>query len=88
MSAIVTDIVVHKHFADQSDAISWFDLHTSVAPPVPRANWNHVEGGKIASHGSTAPDEASGTRAGHERHAVHRSARQSELAEGILLMNC
>lgn len=53
MSEIVTDIVVHKHLADQSDAISWFDLHTSVAPPVPTANWSHVEGGKIASHGST-----------------------------------
>ena len=34
MSKIVTDIVVHKQ-------------HTTVAPPVPTANWSHVENGKI-----------------------------------------
>jgi SnoaL-like protein len=47
MSAIVTDIVVHKRLADDTDALTWFDLHTSVAPPVATANWSHVEGGKI-----------------------------------------
>jgi hypothetical protein len=47
MSEIVTDIVVHKRLADDTDAITWFDLHTSVAPPVATANWSHVENGKI-----------------------------------------
>jgi hypothetical protein len=47
MSAIMTDIVVHKVFVDGADVVTWFDLHTSVADPVPTANWSHVEGGKI-----------------------------------------
>jgi hypothetical protein len=47
MSQIMTDIVVRKRLADDTDAITWFDLHTSVAPPVPTANWSHVEDGKI-----------------------------------------
>jgi hypothetical protein len=47
LSEIVTDIVVHKRLADESDALTWFDLHTSVAPPVPTANWSHAEAGKI-----------------------------------------
>jgi len=45
---ITTELVIHKVLADDEDAISWFDLHTSVAPPVPVANWCHVENGKIA----------------------------------------
>jgi SnoaL-like domain len=47
MSEIVTDIVVHKRLADATDALTWFDLHTSVAPPVPTVNWSHAEDGKI-----------------------------------------
>lgn len=47
MSQIVTDIVVHEQLADETDVITWFDLHTTVAPPVPTANWSHVEDGKI-----------------------------------------
>jgi hypothetical protein len=47
MSRIVTDIVVQKRFADEPDFLTWFDLHTSVAPPCPTANWSHVENGKI-----------------------------------------
>ena len=47
LSQIVTDIVVRKQLADETDVITWFDLHTTVAPPVPTANWSHVEAGKI-----------------------------------------
>ena len=47
MSQIVTDIVVHKRLADDTDVITWFDLHTSVAAPIPTANWSRVEAGKI-----------------------------------------
>lgn len=47
MSKIVTDIVVQEQLADDTDVITWFDLHTTVAPPVPTANWSHVENGKI-----------------------------------------
>ena len=47
MSRIVTDIAVQKRFVDGPDVLTWFDLHTSVAPPCPTANWSHVENGKI-----------------------------------------
>ena len=49
MSAIVTDIVLHKRFVEGPDVLSWFDLHTSIAPPCPTANWSHVEGGRITA---------------------------------------
>jgi hypothetical protein len=47
MSRILTDIAVQKRFVDGPDVLTWFDLHTSVAPPCPTANWSHVENGKI-----------------------------------------
>ena len=47
MSQIVTDIVIHKMVVDGPDVLTWFDLHTTVAPPSPTANWSHVEDGKI-----------------------------------------
>jgi SnoaL-like domain len=49
LAEIVTDIVVHEQLADDTDVITWFDLHTTVAPPVPTANWSHVEAGQITS---------------------------------------
>jgi ketosteroid isomerase-like protein len=48
MSKITTDIVVERMVADGSDVLTWFALHTSVAPPTPVANWIHVEDGLIA----------------------------------------
>jgi len=47
MAQIITDIVIHKIFVDGPDVLTWFDLHTSVAPPCPTANWSHTENGKI-----------------------------------------
>src|SRR2546430_13479522 len=29
--------------------LTWCDLHTSIAPPAPTANWSHIEDGKIAA---------------------------------------
>jgi hypothetical protein len=49
MAKIMTDIVVHKRFVDGPDVLTWFDLHTLVAPPAPTANWSHVEDGKITA---------------------------------------
>ena len=49
MSQIMTDVVIHKTFVDGPDIVTWFDLHTSVAPPAPTANWSHVENGKITT---------------------------------------
>jgi hypothetical protein len=47
LSQVKTDIVVHKVFVDGPDVVTWYDLHTKVAPPAPVAEWSHVEGGKI-----------------------------------------
>ena len=47
MSALVTDVVVQKRFVDGPDVLTWFELHTSAADPVPTANWSPVEAGKI-----------------------------------------
>jgi hypothetical protein len=47
MSQMVTDIVVRQRFVAGPDVLTWFDLHTSVAPPCPTANWSHIENGKI-----------------------------------------
>ncbi len=47
MLRIVTSIEVLARVADEHDVITWFELHTSVAPPAPTANWSHVEHGQI-----------------------------------------
>ena len=49
LSNVVTDIAVRKMFVDGPDVVTWFDLHTTVAPPCPTANWSHVQDGKIAA---------------------------------------
>jgi hypothetical protein len=49
LSQIKSDLVVQKAFVDGPDVLTWFDLHTTVASPVPVANWIHVEDGKITS---------------------------------------
>jgi ketosteroid isomerase-like protein len=46
---LLTDVVVHRRFVDGDDVLTWFDLHTAVAPPAPTANWMHVEDGRIAA---------------------------------------
>jgi SnoaL-like domain len=47
MSQIMTGITVHKTFVDGPDVLTWFDLHTTQAEPLPTVNWRHVEDGKI-----------------------------------------
>ena len=47
MVRITSDIVIQKVFVDGPDVLTWYDLHTTVADPVPVANWVHVEKGKI-----------------------------------------
>lgn len=47
MAKILDDVVVQHVFVDGPDVLTWFDLHTTVAPPAPTANWQHVEDGRI-----------------------------------------
>lgn len=49
MAEILTDLVVRHRFVDGPEVLTWFDLHTTLAPPVPAANWSHVENGKITT---------------------------------------
>ena len=49
MAQIITDIAIQKRFVDDADVLTWFDVHTSVAPPAPTANWSHVEDGRITA---------------------------------------
>ncbi|MDQ3151257.1 MAG: nuclear transport factor 2 family protein [Actinomycetota bacterium] len=49
MAQIMTDIVIHKTFVSGPDVVTWFDLHTTLAPPCPTANWSHTENGKITT---------------------------------------
>jgi hypothetical protein len=49
LSQIKSEIVIEKFFVDGPDVLTWYDLHTTVASPVPVANWLHVEDGKITS---------------------------------------
>jgi len=47
LAQVTTDIVVQKRWVEGPDVLTWFELHTNVAPPMPVANWSHVEDGKI-----------------------------------------
>ena len=48
LAQIMTGIEVREVFAAGSDdVLTWYDMLTSVADPVPVANWMHVENGKI-----------------------------------------
>lgn len=47
LGRVLTRIEVLARLADDADVITWFNLHTSVAPPAETANWTHVENGRI-----------------------------------------
>lgn len=49
LAEIITDIVVQHVFVDGPDVLTWYDLHTRVAPPAPTANWSHIEDSKITT---------------------------------------
>ena len=47
LATIMTSIEVQKVFSAGPDVLTWYDMTTTVADPVPVANWIHVEHGKI-----------------------------------------
>ncbi len=47
LSQVKTDIILHRCIADGPDVITWYDLHTRIAPPAPVAEWSRVDNGKI-----------------------------------------
>lgn len=49
LAKIISGIVVVQQVATGPDVMTWYELHTTVAPPCPTVNWSHVEGGKITA---------------------------------------
>jgi len=47
LAQIMTGIEVRKVFSAGSDVLTWYDMATKVADPVPVANWMQVQDGKI-----------------------------------------
>lgn len=49
MSTIITGFDLAKIFVDGDDVLTWYTMHTDVAPPAATANWSHVENGLITA---------------------------------------
>jgi ketosteroid isomerase-like protein len=49
LAAATTKLEVRKRLADGDDVITWFELTTDDAGPLPTANWSHVEDGRITA---------------------------------------
>jgi ketosteroid isomerase-like protein len=47
LARIITGIEIRKVFTDGPDVLTWYDMATTVAGPVPVANWMQVSEGKI-----------------------------------------
>jgi hypothetical protein len=47
LAKIMTGIDIGKVFTAGSDVLTWYDMATTVAAPVPVANWMQVKDGKI-----------------------------------------
>jgi SnoaL-like domain len=47
LSKITTGIEIQQMCTDGEDVMTWFELHTSVAPPTPVVNWSRVVDGRI-----------------------------------------
>lgn len=47
MAQVLDHLKVHARASHGSDVLTWFDLHSTVAPPAPTANWTRVENGRI-----------------------------------------
>ncbi|MFF4327320.1 nuclear transport factor 2 family protein [Streptomyces sp. NPDC001591] len=48
LGQVLEKIDVRVRVAEGDEVITWFDLHTSIAPPAPTANWMRVRDGRIA----------------------------------------
>lgn len=48
LGQVLEKIDVQVRVADGDDVITWYDLHTSIAPATPTVNWMHMANGKIA----------------------------------------
>ena len=44
---VMKDVDVKLMAVDGGDVLTWFELHTAVAHPIPTVNWSSVENGLI-----------------------------------------
>jgi hypothetical protein len=49
MAQTLERIEVRLRLSDDRDVLTWFDLHSTVAPPTPTVNWSRVDHGKITA---------------------------------------
>ena len=47
MFSMTRQVEVIKRWADGPDVLTWFELRTATAGPLPVVNWSHVEDGLI-----------------------------------------
>ena len=47
LAQVMTGIDIRKVFTAGPDVLTWYDMATKVADPVPVANWMQVQDGKI-----------------------------------------
>jgi limonene-1,2-epoxide hydrolase len=47
MFAMTEHVEVLHRWVDGPDVLTWFDLRTKTAGPLPVVNWSHVEDGRI-----------------------------------------
>jgi hypothetical protein len=47
MFAMTSQVKVIKRWTDGPDVLTWFELSTATAGPLPVVNWSHVENGLI-----------------------------------------
>jgi hypothetical protein len=47
MFAMTRQVEVIKRWTDGQDVLTWFELRTAAAGPLPVVNWSHVEDGQI-----------------------------------------
>jgi hypothetical protein len=47
MFEMTSDVQVIKRWVDGPDVLTWFELRTNHAGPVPVVNWSHIEDGRI-----------------------------------------
>jgi SnoaL-like domain len=47
MFAMTDRVDVVKRWVDGPDVLTWFELRTATAGPLPIVNWSHVEDGRI-----------------------------------------
>ena len=48
MFAMTRQVKVIKRWADGPDVLTWFELSTATAGPLPVVNWSHIENGLIS----------------------------------------